>query len=368
MKILITGSNGFIGRNVHEKLLAQEVSDIFTYNSSDSIEHLKKCCRNADVVLHFAGINRTDHLHEFEKINLTITRNICDFVTPGATKIIYTSSIHANNNTPYGISKLKSENILEEFAKSSGSPVTAFRLPNVFGKWAKPYYNSAVATFVYNVANDIDFDVINPEKRIRLLYIDDLVNLVISEINKKTNGFILSNPSTGYDTTISEVHSILKSIHKSRINNSVLNVGSGLIRALYATYLSYLPTSRIMLNDIKHSDDRGDYCEFVKTASSGQFGYFTINKSKVRGKHYHNTKSERFVIVNGRCKYTARNILTNEIYTSILSSDNNVQQIVETVPGWTHQLENIGETTVIGLVWASEVFDRDDPDTFFLEI
>jgi UDP-2-acetamido-2,6-beta-L-arabino-hexul-4-ose reductase len=281
------------------------------------------------------------------------------------TTIAYTSSTQAALDNPYGISKREAENILLSFSRETGSTVNVFRLTNVFGKWARPNYNSAVATFCHNISHGLPITVTDPSTPLRLSYVDDVVASFIGLLDKPaTNGFVGIEPI--YETTVGQVAEIIRSFADSRNSMVAPKAGSGFLRALHATYLSYLDPADFSYVVPIHADDRGVFVEMLKTEDSGQFSYFTARPGITRGEHYHHTKTEKFLVIKGTARFGFRHIDSGETFE--IETAGGEARIVETVPGWAHNITNIGDNELVCLLWANEIFDRAKPDTIAFRV
>lgn len=368
MRILVTGSEGFIGKNLVIRLGELSNYEVIPFGRRESMEVLKKKVELADAVIHLAGVNRPTNSNEFLTSNSELTADLCDLIIKSGKKIplILASSIQAELDNPYGKSKLEAELAAEKLAISAESPVTIYRLPNVFGKWCKPNYNSVVATFCDNVANDRPLKINDLNTVLKLVYVDDVVNTFIASLNSVTKGLSYGSVTPEYSITLGLLAAQIESFPKCRDELIVEPVGSGLVRALYATYVSYLPPSKFSYSLPMHGDERGLFVEMLKTQDSGQFSFFTAYPGVTRGGHYHHTKTEKFLVIKGKARFGFRNIITGEKYEIFTSGD--YSQIVETVPGWTHDITNIGETEMIVMLWANEIFDRARPDTISAKV
>ena len=275
--------------------------------------------------------------------------------------MLYSSSIQASGRGDYGMSKLAAEELLQVHSKSTGSPVYIYRLPNVFGKWARPSYNSVVATFCYNVARGLPIKINDPDAMVNLVYIDDVVDSFVNLLKASIPSSLYMDVQPTYKVTVGELADQLYKFDDLKSVISVDKVGAGFLRALYATYVSYLPKESFSYEVEKHSDPRGTFVEMLKTVDSGQLSYFTALPGVTRGGHYHHTKTEKFLVIKGAACFRFRNLITNEYFEITTTGER--PEIVETVPGWTHDVTNIGQDELICMLWANEVFDVQKPDT-----
>lgn len=367
MRVLITGANGFLGKNLQLFLSERKDIEVVCFNHEHDLNDLVNSIQQVDFVFHFAGVNRTQDSSEFQSGNTHLTELLCRFISESgrSVPIIYTSSIQATNDSLYGISKRDAENTLFKLHQDFANPVYVFRLPNVFGKWSKPNYNSVVATFCFNISHNLPIQVNDPSANLRLVYVDDVIHhfiRIMDQVNgePKLNGFETVQPE--YNITVQELATQIKAFKNSRLNLTVGPVGVGFLKALYSTYLSYLPTDDFAYSLPRYEDNRGVFVEMLKTSDSGQFSYFTTLPGVTRGGHYHHTKTEKFLVIKGLALFRFRHMYTGEQYELTISGTK--AQIVETVPGWTHDITNIGSEEMIVMLWANEVFDREKPDTF----
>jgi len=364
MRVLITGANGFVGKNVSVRLTEREDVEVVSFTRDHAIDELPKLINGVDFVFHLAGVNRPDNDKEFKLGNTDLTTALCVAIEASGRTIpvIYSSSIQAELGNPYGESKLAAEQALLDFSERAGNPVYISRLPNVFGKWCKPNYNSAVATFCYNIAHDLPVQINDPSAVIRLVYVDDVVNRFISIMEGAITKEAYCDVDPIYEITVGDLVEKINTFKLSRENLTTERVGTGLDRALHSTYLSYLPPADFSYALTKHGDERGVFVEMLKTKDSGQFSYFTAHPGITRGGHYHHTKTEKFLVIKGEALFKFRNIISDEFYELKTSGDN--PTVVETVPGWTHDITNIGCDEMLVMLWANEIFDRDFPDTY----
>ena len=367
-KVLITGSSGFIGKNFSVHLQEQANYEILTFVRGDSDKNLTDNLLNADVVVHLAGENRPASANLFDVTNVGLTRKICEILSVNSlrTPIIFASSSQAGSDNDYGRSKLSAEKVLQKLSLENDNPVIIFRLPGVFGKWCRPNYNSVVATFCHNLANDIPIQISDEDIKLRLVYIDDVIASIQGAMLVRQKGFCYYDVTPEFDITLGDLSRQIKAFHNCRTSLVSERVGVGLTRALYSTYVSYLPCVKFSYDVPSHGDERGLFVEMLKTTESGQFSYFTAHPGITRGGHYHHTKTEKFLVMKGRARFGFRHILTDEVYSFETSGDS--PKIVETVPGWTHDITNIGDEELIVMLWANEVFNRNSPDTVTCEV
>lgn len=363
MDVLVTGADGFIGKNLIAHLNELPGITVRKFSRDSSIGDLQGYVATADFVFHLAGVNRPKEVGEFKSGNAELTEILCSAIksTGRPVPVIYTSSIQATQPNPYGESKLGAEKALLALAEDSGSPVHIYRLPNVFGKWAKPNYNSVVATFCHNLVNGLPIQINDPKASLSLVYIDDVVEEFMRVMNAPES-FTENAVEPTYMTTVGELASQLEAFRDSRSSLVTETVGTGLVRALYSTWLSYLPPDRFSYELTSHEDPRGVFVEMLKTTSSGQFSYFTAHPGITRGGHYHHSKTEKFLVIKGEACFRFRHIVTDEFYE--MHSSGAKPEIVETVPGWTHDITNVGDDELIVMLWANEIFDRERPDTY----
>jgi UDP-2-acetamido-2,6-beta-L-arabino-hexul-4-ose reductase len=363
MKVLVTGSNGFIGKNLIVRLGELEGYEAIAFNRTHSLADLKTRIDQCDAIVHLAGVNRPNDIKEFAEGNVDLTARLCEMMAATGRKIplIVSSSAQARCANPYGESKRMAEEVCEKFSSASASPVSIFRLPGVFGKWCKPNYNSVVATFCHNIANNLPIQVNDQSALVRLVYVDDVVSTFMGMLGNMPPGLTHGEVDPVYEITLGDLASQIKSFQNCRSSLISEQVGTGLVRALYATYVSYFPPSEFAYDLPKYGDERGIFVEMLKTRESGQFSFFTAHPGVTRGGHYHHTKTEKFLVIKGDARFGFRNILSDERYEVTTSGDK--PRVVETVPGWTHDITNIGKDEMVVMLWANEIFDRERPDT-----
>ncbi|PHS33948.1 MAG: capsular biosynthesis protein [Sulfurovum sp.] len=369
MKVLVTGSQGFIGLNLLERLSRLEGLTVTTFSRDDKIEALEEKVKNADFIFHLAGINRPEHVEDFYTGNRDFTKKIVQFVKESGKKIplLITSSTQAVSDNDYGKSKQASEEVLEEYAKENETAVYIYRLPNVFGKWSKPNYNTVIATWCYNITRDTPLQVNDGSVALSLVYIDDVVEHFVRHLEENgRTGAIRPDVFPVYTKTLDTIKELLEAFKESRTTLTVPRVGQGFERALYATYLSFLPTDKFAYELQGYTDDRGTFYEFVKTLDSGQFSISTTVPGITRGNHYHNTKNEKFLVIKGEASIKHRQIHGNDIIEYKVSDKK--MEVVEMIPGYTHDITNTGNDEMVLLLWANETFDKENPDTYFLKV
>ena len=371
MRVLITGANGFLGKNMQQHLAERKDVQVNCFNRENTLPNLLKLLDETDFIFHFAGVNRPKELSEFVLGNVSTTEALCEGVAEVAQRtgrkipILYASSTQASSDSAYGLSKKSAEEVLLKLQYTHGVPVHIFRLPNVFGKWCKPNYNSVVATFCNNLTRNLPIEVNDASAPIVLVYVDDVIGCFIqlmdgADVAPAADRFYTMLPQ--YKTTVGEIARILQAFKSSRSTLITERVGMGLERSLYATYMSYLLKEDFTYEVPRYADARGVFVEMLKTPDCGQFSFFTSYPGVTRGGHYHHSKIEKFLMIKGVALFRFRHILTGETYE--LVSKGGGGEVVETVPGWTHDITNVGSEELICAIWANEIFDRMRPDTF----
>ncbi len=363
MKVAVTGAGGFIGKNLLLRLKELGRYEVAPIEIDSTRSDLQAAVGSADAVVHLAGINRPTDPAEFVGGNQGSVEDLITAIETSGRQVpvVLTSSIQAEGASAYGASKKAAEDALLAFAEKTGNPACVLRLPNVFGKWCRPNYNSAVATFCHNVARGLPIRIDDPASPLSLVYIDDVIDGIIQllEDGDGASGFRGIDPV--YRTTVGEVAELIRRFREDREDALIESVGVGLTRALYATYVAALPPTGFSYPLVAHTDPRGSFSEILKTRTSGQFSVFSAHPGVTRGGHYHHTKTEKFLVVKGKARFKFRHMLTGETH-EVLTSDAE-PTVVETVPGWTHDITNIGDDTMVSVLWANEIFDRDHPDT-----
>jgi UDP-2-acetamido-2,6-beta-L-arabino-hexul-4-ose reductase len=362
MRVLVTGSGGFIGRNLTLRLTERGIGWV-GFTRGQDVGELPALVASADAVVHLAGVNRPADPAEFEAVNVGLTEALCDAMRNAGQRVplIVASSAQVQADNLYGRSKRGAEEAVDALSRESGCPVAVYRLPGVFGKWCRPDYNSVVATFCHRIPRGMPIRVDDPSAPLRLVYVDDVVAAFMADLAGGWSGFRHAEVAPVYSTTVGELERRIRGFGEQRTNLMLDRVGEGFLRALHATYLSYLPPEQFTYSLMGHSDPRGRFTEMLRTPDCGQMSYFTAGPGVTRGGHYHHSKSEKFLVVSGEARFRFRHVLSGETHEVTVSGS--VPQVVETVPGWAHDVTNIGPGELVVMLWASEVFDPSRPDT-----
>ena len=383
MNILITGAKGFAGKNLVANLYTIKdgknrtrpdilIDEIFEYDIDSTSEELREYCSKADFVFHLAGVNRPKETSEFAG-NYGILGTVLDELKSCGNKapVMLSSSVQATlegrfAGSEYGKSKLEAENMLFDYEEETGAKALVYRLPNLFGKWCRPNYNSAVATFCNNIAKDLPITVNDPSVELELLYIDDFVDEMLNALEgKETKSDKLCTFSVTHKVTLGEIVELLESFKAQSTTLVMPEIPyNSFAKKLYSTYLSYLPEEKVSIPLKMNSDARGSFTEILKTASCGQFSVNVSNPGITKGQHWHNTKWEFFIVVSGTALIQQREIGTDKVLEFRVSGDK--PEAVHMLPGFTHNIINLSETeNLVTLMWANEQFDPEKPDTFF---
>lgn len=371
-RVLVSGAQGFIGKNLLVRLRELPGFVVTTFVRGDGVATLPALLAEADAVVHLAGESRPQDESAFAEVNTGLTVALCDAMrndlatTGRKVPLVLASSKQAERDNAYGRSKLAAEQAVQALAGDTGNPAVVFRLPGVFGKWCKPNYNSVVATFCHNIARGLPIQINDPAASLRLVFVDDVVTALIAALDSTAPGMTRGTVAPEYSTTLGELATQIEAFGACRTTLQTERVGTGLVRALYATYVSYLPNQRFTYEVPHYADPRGVFVEMLKTPDCGQFSYFTAHPGIVRGGHYHHTKTEKFLVVKGQALFRFRHVLTNEL-VELRTSGNN-PQVVDTIPGWSHDITNVGTEEMVVMLWANENFDRERPDTIVSKV
>ena len=367
-RILVTGASGFIGKNLVVRLKELADINVSVFVRGDVTSRLPQLVAQADAVVHLAGENRPAHESAFSQVNVGLTSALCDAIrqesasTGRHVPLVLASSTQAERDNPYGRSKLAAEQAVHALAQATGNSCVVFRLPGVFGKWCRPNYNSVVATFCHKLARDLPIQINDPDASVKLVHVDDVVNALLNALEAPSPGYTQAAVEPEYTITLGKLAAQIRAFADCRTTLMSERVGAGLVRALYATYVSYLPNEKFSYQVQQHVDPRGVFVEMLKTPDSGQFSYFTAHPGITRGGHYHHTKTEKFLVIKGEALFRFRHLFTDELVE--LRTSGATPQVVDTIPGWTHDITNVGDDEMVVMLWANEVFDRDRPDTF----
>lgn len=370
MKILVTGAKGFIGKNLIAQLKTFSDHTILEYDIGTPEEELHEYLKSCDFIYHLAGVNRSNKEEDFIISNKNLIHTILNKLIEfnNCCPVLVTSSIQAELDNCYGISKkiMEEETIL--YSEKTNAKVYIYRLPNVFGKWCLPNYNSVISTFCYNLNNGIPLRIDNPDAMLKLVYIDQVVsefiNALYDKIEKDENGFCKIN--TTYDVKLNDIVVKLNLFKENKIKLKIPNLANEFDKYLYSTYLSYLPENDFSYMLKTNIDDRGVFCEFLKSDEFGQISVSTTKPGVTRGNHWHNTKIEKFLVVKGEAVVKFRNIYDESIIEYVVSDKK--MQTVDVPVGYTHCFKNIGTQDLIMIIWSNEIFNSNIPDTIFLEV
>lgn len=363
LRVLVTGAQGFIGKNLVLRLRELRGFEVVEFTRGDDSGALPMLLDRTDAVVHLAGENRPREESDFARVNTELTQSLCQAIRAAGRPValLLASSTQAVQDHPYGRSKRAAEQAVERLAAETDNPSFIYRLPGVFGKWCRPNYNSVVATFCHNIAHDQPIQINDPAASVRLVYIDDVVDAFIEVLSCATPGLRECVVEPQYTITLGELAAQLQAFKHGRTSLMVERVGAGLTRALYATYVSYLPTSQFCYDLPRYGDERGVFVEMLKTPDAGQFSYFTAHPGITRGSHYHHSKTEKFLVIKGKARFRFRHLMTDETFELLTTGDS--PKVVDTIPGWVHDITNVGDDEMVVMLWANENFDRDRPDT-----
>lgn len=369
MSIVITGANGFIGKNLVAHLKAHKYENVVEVTRETKEQELKAALKEAIFVFHLAGINRPLNETEFMEGNRDFTSKIIDTLKQYNSKcpILVTSSTQAERKNAYGESKRAAEKIVLAYKNAMGAKVYIYRLPNVFGKWCKPNYNSAVATFCHNISRDLEITVNDPSVVLNLVYIDDIIEEFINALNGNPNQINeFCEISQVYTKQLDEIVELIYSFKSSRKERAIPTMTEPFTKALYSTYLSYLPENQFSYPLQMNIDNRGSFTEFIRTADRGQVSVNISKPGITKGNHWHHTKNEKFLVVSGEGVIRFRKINSEDIIEYYVNGEK--LEVVDIPVGYTHNIENLGYTDMVTVMWVNEMFDPEQPDTMFLEV
>lgn len=377
-QVLVTGSAGFIGSHMVNALstLEGEVA-IHTFDIENTEEELRNALHEADIIFHLAGVNNYKNLPALEAGNVVLTRTICDCLRElnRTTPIVFSSTIQVDLDNPYGKSKKATEEVLENYHDQTGADVAVFRLANAFGKWSRPYYNTVVATFCHRIARSEEPEINDPASELNLVYIDDIMKAFLAELSRERTEkkYRIEEVEPVYPITVGKLADTLKSFRESREDLVLPDMNDRFTRCLYATYLSFLDKNDFSYELSQNKDERGVLAEFIK---SPHFGQIFVSRTKpncnpdepgiTRGDHYHHTKIEKFLVLEGRGIIRFRQINSSEIIP--YEVDGRDFKVLDIPPGYTHSIENTGKTEMIVLFWASEIYDPENTDSIHLKV
>lgn len=369
MNILVTGSEGFLGKNLISELSNQGNHTILPFDRETDISLLDEYCAMADFVFHLAGVNRPEKTEEFMAGNFGFTDRLLNTLrkSKNSCPIMISSSIQAKLENEYGKSKKAGEDAMLAYSEETGAQVYIYRFPNLYGKWSQPNYNTVVATFCYNIARNLPIQINNPEAVLELVYIDDVVKDLINCLKgNRSSQDKFHEIATVDRITLSALSKMIFSFKESRKNLEVSNMGSRIEKNLYSTYLSFLPTDDFSYELKMNVDARGSFTEVLRTKERGQVSVNISKPGITKGNHWHHTKNEKFLVVSGRGVIRFRQIGASETIEYFVSGDK--LEVVDIPVGYTHNIENLGDSEMVTLMWVNEPFDSENPDTYFMEV
>lgn len=380
MNVLVTGANGFMGKNLVAALENIRdgkdrthpdisIKEILSVGSKTPPATIREYCEKADFIFHLAGVNRSEKEEEFMKgncdVTITILETLCKVNNP--CPVMLSSSIQALNDSPYGNSKRQAEEEVFEYHDRTGARVCVYRFPNVFGKWSRPNYNTVVATFCHNIARDLPIQINDPKTEMTLVYIDDVVEELLRCLagTEHRNQIYCEVPVT-HTVKLGYIAELLKQFKASRENLQIPDLSDPFTKKLYSTYLSFLPENGFSYELDTHVDERGSFSEFLKTSDRGQVSVNISHPGITKGNHWHHTKNEKFLVVSGKGVIRFRKPDGEEVTEYSVSGEK--LEVVDIPCGYTHNIENLGDTDMVTIMWANECFDPEYPDTYFLEV
>lgn len=369
MNILVTGAKGFVGKNLVAELKNRKFDNILEYHRDMDLEQLNEYCKEADFIFHLAGVNRPKNESEFMEGNFGVTSTLLDMLKKhnNTCPIMISSSIQADLDNPYGMSKKSGEDLLFNYSKETKAKVLVYRFPNIFGKWCRPNYNSVIATFCHNIAHDLPIAVKDSSVVMNLVYIDDVIEELINALNGKENIVgKFCKIATVHTITLGYIVDLIYSFKKSREDLSIPDMSNVFTKNLYSTYLSYLPEDQFSYELKMNVDNRGSFTELIRTSDRGQVSVNISKPGITKGNHWHHTKNEKFLVVSGKGAIRFRKIYSDDVIEYFVSGDK--MEVVDIPTGYTHDIENLGDTDMVTIMWANECYDPEKPDTYYLEV
>lgn len=369
MNVLVTGANGFLGKNLIEVLTRIPNINIIEFSSKDNFSNFVNVIKSIDFIYHLAGVNRSNDSQKFFESNSNllykITTTIQDLNL--SIPILFSSSVQVEFlDSDYALSKRDGENHLLNYSIETGASIFIFRLQNVFGKWSQPNYNSVIATWCFNMSRNINCNLDDREKKIDFIYIDDVVENFINCLNLNDSSQKFYSIDNVYRKKLGYIYDLLMEFNNRKTSLSISGLGEGFQRALYSTFLSYLDPKELSYKIEKNTDNRGFFAELFKSSDSGQISISVSKPGVTRGMHYHNTKNEKFLVIDGEATIELRQIHSKEVIS--YSVDDSKIEIIEIIPGYIHSIKNTGKRDMTLLIWSNEVYDPEMPDTFPMEI
>ena len=368
MKILVTGAKGFIGKNL--SLWLQNAGyEVLPYEVDSDPSELEWMLKEADFIFHLAGINRPLKPEEFIDGNVNFTKRLLDLASKveSYAPIVFSSSTQAEKDNPYGLSKKAAEDLLFKHSKANGTPVYVYRLYNVFGKWCRPSYNSVIATWCYNIAHDLPVEINESAPPIDFIYIDDVCREFLEVLQKRPEPSLKPIYPKHKDTeSLKDILQALRSFKEIPADLLTPDLKPGFYKNLYSTYLTYLEPASFLYPLHPHADERGSFTEAIKSLDRGQVSINVAHPGIVKGNHYHMSKTEKYLVLKGKCRIKMRKLGSNEVFSFDVDGDH--PMIVDIIPGYTHSIETLGNEDSITLMWASELFDPENPDTIYCPV
>lgn len=369
MNILVTGSKGFIGKNLISRLSNEEGVNVFECDKDTEEDLLDEYCAASDFVFHLAGVNRLENQASYMEVNAGLTQNLLKHLKRNRNKcpVMLASSVQACLDNPYGKSKKAAEDILFQYKKDSGADVLIYRFPNIFGKWAKSGYNSAVATFCYNIARGQPVILSDPDRLLNLAYIDDVTEELILAMKGNASRFgEYCKVGQSYFKRLGEIVNLLMLFREGREKLIVPDMTDGFIKRLYSTYISYLPMDGLLYALTSKEDQGGSFTEFIKMGKGGQVSINRIKPGTTKGDHWHHSKIEKFYVACGKATIRFRKAGEKDVHEYFLSDD--LPFAIDIPPGYTHSIENSGLEDLIVVIWVCEEYDPENADTFSLKV